>query len=392
MVALGAIWSVAAAEGARADEAAPKIVVPAAILAADVRPHIEYLAHPDRQGRQGAGLAASADYIETRFRELKLEPLFLGKNFRQAIPDGASAPGAPPIGTNLGAMLSGRDPALRDEFILVTAHYDHLGTRRGVVYPGADDNASGVAMMLECARQFASLPERPRRTICFVAFDLEERLLYGSRWFAAHPPWDIHQIKLFITADMLGRAIGDLPFPAVFVLGSERSDEVRGILDRLQPPPELELARIGADIVGTRSDYGPFRDYRIPFLFFSTGEHPDYHTPRDTADRIDFDKVARASNVILTIARTAADLDQAPRWQPDPPRDLEEVRTLLRVTDLVLQGDAAGTAAVRLSDLQRAFVAQVNSKSRYILKRGSISGEERLWLSRAAQVLMYSLF
>ncbi len=382
-----------------ADEAAPlKIAVPTPIRAEDVRPHIEFLAHPDRQGRQGAGLAASADFIETRFRELKLEPLF-GTSFRQAIPDGSSPPSSSgtaaiekSLGTNLGAMLPGRDETLRKEYILVTAHYDHLGVRRGRVYPGADDNASGVAMMLECARQFAALPERPRRTICFVAFDLEERLLYGSRWFAAHPPWDIHQIKLFITADMLGRSLGDLPLPAVFVLGSERSDAVRGILDRLQPPPELELARIGADIVGTRSDYGPFRDYRIPFLFFSSGEHPDYHTPRDTADKIDFAKVARVSNVVLTIARTAADADEAPRWQPDPPRDMEEVRTLLRVTDLVLEQEAAGGGAVPVSDLQLAFITQVNSKCRYMMKRGSISGEERIWLARAAQVLMFSLF
>ena len=389
----GLLGAIALAEAA-AETPPSKLVVPSVIGAENVRPHIEFLAHPDRQGRQGAGLAASADYIEARFRELKLQPLF-GTSFRQTIPDGSASDAtgsAKPLGANLGAMLPGSDDSLRNEFILVTAHYDHLGVRRGVVYPGADDNASGVAMTLECARQFAALPQRPRRTICFVAFDLEERLLYGSRWFAAHPPWDIHQVKLFITADMLGRSLGDLPLSAVFVLGSERSDAVRGILDRLQPPPELELARIGADIVGTRSDYGPFRDYKIPFLFFSSGEHPDYHTPRDTADKIDFAKVARVSNVVFTIARTAADADDAPRWQPDPPRDMEEVRTLLRVTDLVLQEDAAGKSKVRISDLQRAFITQVNSKCRYMVKRGSISGEERLWLARAAQVLMFSLF
>ena len=365
----------------------PAIVVPSSIRPDEIRPHVEYLAHPDRLGRQGPGLAAAATYIEEHFRKLSLQPLF-GNSFRQEIPD--SDPMAAALGTNLGAILPGSDPALRDEYILVTAHYDHLGVRRGVVYPGADDNATGVAMMLECARQLAEAPARPRRSIVFIAFDLEERLLYGSRWFAAHPPWDIRRIKLFITADMLGRSLGDLPLPAVFVIGSERSDEVRRILDRIRPPEGLELARIGGDIVGTRSDYGPFRDYRIPFLFFSTGEHPDYHTPRDTPDRVDFAKCARISNVILATTRAAADADGTPRWESDPPRDLGEVAAILRVTDLLLEAELSDQR--RMSDLQRAFVTQVNSKTRFIVRRGRISGEERLWLARAAQILLYSMF
>lgn len=368
---------------------AEEIAVPSAIGPDDVRPHVEYLAHPDRLGRQGEGLAAAGRYIEQQFRQQKLRPLF-GDSFRQEIPDGSGDPMTPPLGTNIGAVLPGSDAALRDEYILVTAHYDHLGVRRGVVYPGADDNATGVAMMLECARQLAVSPARPRRSIAFVAFDLEERLLYGSRWFAAHPPWNIRQVKLFITADMLGRSLGDLPLPAVFVMGSERSDEVRRLLDRLRPPDGLELARIGGDIVGTRSDYGPFRDYRIPFLFFSTGEHPDYHTPRDTPDRVDFAKCARISNVILSVTRAAADAAQAPQWQADPPRDIGEVATILRVTDLLLDSESNGERT--MSDLQRAFVTQVNAKARYIVKRGRISGEERVWLARAAQILLYSMF
>ncbi len=376
----------------RPAEAAPakvEIEVPSVIDAEAVRPHIEYLAHPDRLGRQGEGLLAAGRYIEQWFRDQKLQPMF-GDRFRQEIPDGSDDPAAPPLGTNLGAVLPGSDPELRDEYILVTAHYDHLGVRRGAVYPGADDNASGVAMMLECARQLAQSPMRPRRSIAFIAFDLEERLLYGSRWFAAHPPWNIRQVKLFITADLLGRSLGDLPLPAVFVVGSERSDEVRQTLDRLRPPEGLELARIGGDIVGTRSDYGPFRDFRIPFLFFSTGEHPDYHTPRDTPDRIDFAKVARVSNVILTLARRVADADEAPRWQPNPPQDIHEVASILRVTDLLLEAESAGQR--KMSDLQRAFVTQVHAKASFIVKRGRISGEERVWLARAAQILLYSMF
>ncbi len=108
----------------------------------------------------------------------------------------------------------------------------------------------------------------PRRTICFVAFDLEERLLYGSRWFAAHPPWDIHQIELFITADMLGRAIGDLPFPRCS--SSAASDRTRsaGYSTVCNHRRNWNSRRIGADIVGTRSDYGlPRLPDSVPVLF-----------------------------------------------------------------------------------------------------------------------------
>jgi len=370
-----------------ADESAAPIPVPSTITASDVRPHIEFLAHPDRMGRQGAGLAAAAGYIENWFRDHKLTPLFEG-SYRQAIPDGQTPAGA--LGTNLGAVIPGSDPAVRDEIILITAHYDHLGKRNGVIYPGADDNASSVAMLLESARQIAAMPVKPRRTVAFVAFDLEERLLHGSRWFAAHPPWDIHRIRLFITADLIGRSLGNLDLPAVFVMGSERSTKAREILDRLQPPAGLEIARLGADLVGTRSDYGPFRDFRIPFLFFSTGEHPDYHTPRDTPDRIDYPKCASISNVILTTALEAANADAAPVWIRDPAPDIEEVKALARVTRLLLDADGAGTP--RLSDLQRAFIEQVHAKTSFMARRGTVTAEERVWVVRAAQWLMISVF
>src|SRR4029077_10487164 len=106
-------------------------------------------------------------------------------------------------GANVGARLIGTDPQRRDEWIIVSAHYDHLGVRGGVLYPGADDNASGVAMMLEVARAFVQAPERPRRSVLFIGFDLEEVGLFGSRYFVEHPPVPLDRVKLFVTADMI---------------------------------------------------------------------------------------------------------------------------------------------------------------------------------------------
>jgi Zn-dependent M28 family amino/carboxypeptidase len=245
-------------------------------------------------------------------------------------------------------------------------------------------------MLLESARQVSKLESRPRRSIAFVAFDLEEHLLWGSRWFAAHAPWELVQVKLFITADMIGRSLGNLPLPTVFVLGSEHGTRLREMLGDVGTPQGLEVARLGIDLIGTRSDYGPFRDEKVPFLFFSTGEHPDYHTPRDTADRIDYDKAARVSNLILAVARHAADVDQPPTWVAQPETDIGEAETVHRITQLLLDSDQSGE--IKLGGVQKFFVSQVNLQMQAILERGVLTKEERETLAKAAQTLLLSVF
>ncbi|QDU39379.1 Aminopeptidase S [Maioricimonas rarisocia] len=363
---------------------------PAAITAEDVRPHIELLAGPDFRGRSGLDALRTARYMAAHFKAVGLQPLFDGE-FLQPIP-GATEAGKQTrvIGRNVGALLPGSDPELKDEVIIISAHFDHLGVREGQTYAGADDNASGVSMLLETARRFASLEEKPRRSIAFVGFDLEERMLWGSRWFAAHPPWPLEQVKLFITADMIGRSLGDLPLPLVFVLGSEHSTEVRELLDSTSVPDQLSIARLGIDLIGTRSDYGPFRDREVPFLFFSTGEHPDYHTPQDTPERIDYPKVARVSTFIADLTTAVANTDEPPKWTEPQVADVEEARTLNRITSLLLEADKG--PEIQLGGMQRFFVSQVHSKTDYIVRRGDISAAERKWLTRAAQLLMLSVF
>ncbi len=195
-------------------------------------------------------------------------------------------------------------------------------------------------------------------------------------------PWDIHRIRLFITADLIGRSLGNLDFPAVFVMGSERSAEVRDVLNRLQPPGRTRSRPPGGRSRRHRGDYGPFRDFRIPFLFFSTGEHPDYHAPRHAGS----DRLPRVRQHLQR------DPDHGPgsgQRRPRPclgPRsapDLEEVKALACVTRLLLDADGAGTS--RLSDLQRAFIEQVHAKTSFMARRGTVTAEERVWVVRAAR-------
>ncbi|TXT33275.1 MAG: peptidase M28, partial [Planctomycetota bacterium] len=377
-----------------------------AIRTEHVRPHVEFLASRQLTGRSGADSAKAADYLTKHFRDCKLKPLFADGSFEQSIPTSAEEPdddaGSPKngggdepaqkspriVGRNVGAWLVGSDPKLRDELIVIGTHFDHLGTRNGKVFRGADDNASGTAMMLEVARQLATSKKPPKRSVVFVGFDLEEQLLWGSRWFVAHPPFELDRVKLFITADMIGRSLGDLPLPTVFIMGSEHAPRMKHLLDDVGSPKGLEVARLGVDLVGVRSDYGPFWGEKIPFLFFSTGEHPDYHTPRDVPEKLDFDKIARVSSLVLKIVESIANSDRTPEWSDEVLPDIHEVKAVHRITELLLQ---AGEKKP-LTDLQRLIVTQAQNKCQQILDRGTFNADDRKWLIRISQLLLLSVF
>jgi hypothetical protein len=363
-----------------------------AITAKAVRPHVEFLASRELRGRSGNDARKAAKYIVARFQKWGLKPLFEKDGYYQDIPTPAKERkenlDRPVLGRNVGAFLLGSDPKLRDEVLIISAHYDHLGVRGGRIYAGADDNASGVSMMLEVARRLSELKRPPKRSIAFVGFDLEERLLWGSRWFAAHPPWPIERVKLFITADMIGRSLGNLNLPTVFVMGSEHAPALKTALDKIGQPKGLEVARLGVDLIGTRSDYGPFRDRKVPFLFFSTGQHPDYHTPSDVPERIDFEKVARVSSLVLRLTKHIADGSSVPRWTDDPAPDIDEAKSVHRIATLLLEADGDD----RLSDVQRLIVSHTRTKAGQIVARKRMTAEERTWLTRMAQVLLLSVF
>lgn len=349
-----------------------------------LKAHVVTLASPEFEGRRGAGGRKAEAYVTHALRELGLVPLF-GGQFTQDIP--GKEPGTA-IGRNVGALLVGSDPSVRDEVILLSAHYDHLGVRGGVLYPGADDNASGVAMLLEVARAIVESPQKPRRSILFVSFDLEENGLWGSRHFVKQPPVPLDRIKLFITADMLGGALGGVCPEHLFVLGSEFSPGVRPWIDAASAGQPVKLATMGADLLGVdRSDYGPFRAKQIPFLFFSTGENPRYHTPEDTPESLNYDKVTAAARIIDGVVRRAADAETVPAWSTPPDHPFNEaiaVRDVIRLLqdhheELKIQG-------LRLTIINNAL-----TKLDQIVDRGTITTDERAWMLRTAQVVLFSV-
>ncbi len=359
------------------------------ITADEVRAHVYRLASKVFLGRAGPGAARASRHIAESFQRLGLEPAFGGSYF-QPIPWLLAEDDRKDsfIGRNVAAVLPGADPKLKHEWVVLSAHFDHLGVRDGVMYPGADDNASGVAMLLEVAERFALQTERPRRTLVFVAFDQEEAGLLGSRHFAANPPLPLKDLKVFMTADMLGRSMANLMDEYVFCLGSETSPRLRKAVEQVEPEKGVKVGRVGADLIGTRSDYGPFRDRRIPFLFFSTGQHPDYHRPTDLPDRIDYERLARISRWIADLTWRLANDSDAPAWDTSSPPDLDEVRTIHTLVGRVLENPRA----YPLTERQRTTVTGIEKRLAEIVRRGEITRAERTWLVWTARLLLVSVF
>jgi len=356
----------------------------------ELQAHVYRLASAEFMGRKGAGGARTARHLAAAFERLKLQPAF-GKSYFQPIPWLLAGDDKKDsfIGRNVGAVLPGADPQLKDEWIVLSAHFDHLGKVGDVLYPGADDNASGVAMLLEVAERLALQMDRPRRTLMFVAFDQEETGLLGSCHFATHPPRDIKKLKAFLTADMLGRSMANLMDEYVFALGSENSPRLRKLIEEVKPQAGLRVARVGADLIGTRSDYGPFRDRHVPFLFFSTGQHPDYHRPTDLPERIDYVKLRRISLWISDLTTRLANDAEAPAWDREGlPPDMDEVRAVHLLMSRVLDR----SDVYPLSDKQREVVAHARDRLAAILKRGTVTTGERTWLVWTARLLMVSIF
>ena len=361
-----------------------------------IREHILYLASRELRGRRGSDAAKAAEYIAGEFRKLELQPVFelpddkCKRSYFQDIPAAPDKCGnSTTAGRNVSGLLVGCDPELKDEYIIIAAHHDHLGKSQNGIFFGADDNASGVAMVLELARVMTASADSIRRSVLFVSFDLEEHMLFGSRWFTAHPPVPLKQVKMMIVADMLGRSLGDLPLDSFFLFGSEHAEGVRNLISRIPFAEKAKPVLLSDDFVGTRSDYGPFRDRKIPFLFASTGQSKDYHTVRDTADKINYKQVTAISQGLSILAKRLANLDQPPTWIDNPGISRGEVKAIGKiVTEIEKKADDW-----KLNALQRLFVSQAKIQTKRILQTNQEPGpREQARLTRTTQMLLFTVF
>lgn len=297
---------------------APGAAVPARLEAERMLRDLQVLASPRFQGRatDTPGGMMAAQVVASRFAELRLTPFGAGfeepftfehtsiralwrrnRPFRKTFT----------LARNVAGYVKGTTHP--DDFIIVSAHFDHLGTIDGVVYPGADDNASGTAAMLELARWVAAHPLG--HSVAFVAFDAEEIGLRGSRAFVEALPMPREHLHLDINIDMIGRSDDGRLFvsgprytpallPAVEIAARTSAVPVHVGHDR-----PMWLTGLVADWTGL-SDHSSFHDIGVPFLYFGVEDHADVHQPTDTAERIDARFFAASAETVLS-ALIAAD-------------------------------------------------------------------------------------
>ena len=234
---------------------------------------------------------------------------------------------------NVVGMVRGSDPELRDEYIVYSAHFDHVGV--GIanevgdsIYNGADDNASGTAALIEAAAAFAALAVPPARSVIFLAVSGEEKGLLGSEYYSENPTVPIERIIMNINMDMVGRS----HHPDT-VQGIGRQYTNLGLLtDRvLREHPDLGFTLIEdpkpEEQGFFRSDHLHFVNKDIPAIFFSTGfDHDDYHKPSDEFELIDVDKAARVSRMAFYLGALIAGGTVNPAWTED---GLAEVRRII---------------------------------------------------------------
>jgi hypothetical protein len=234
--------------------------------------------------------------------------------------------------SNVVGLLRGSDPELADRYIVLTAHYDHVGVgppdaTGDSIYSGADDNASGTAVLMQVASALAALPQAPRRSIVFLAVSGEEKGLLGAAHYAANPTVPRDGIIANLNMDMVGRnhpdtliAVGE-EFTTIGALAHRIVRERPELGLVLAPDPEPEEQAF------LRSDHFPFVEEGIPALFITSWLHDEYHLPSDTPDLIDRDKTARVARLIFHLTLDMANSEGEPRWT-DQGREL--LRTLSR--------------------------------------------------------------
>jgi hypothetical protein len=305
---------------------------------------VRFLASDEMKGRNNAtpeGLAA-AEYVAKQMEAAGLRPGGENGTWFQAIPGKRG---------DRGRNVIGRTPGESDKWIVIGAHHDGLGVLRDKIHNGADDNASGVAVILEVARRLAG-----RDGLLFCSFDAEEDGLVGSNHFVKSELYPVSSFRAMICLDLVGGSLLPGDEKRVFALGSESSAFLFDWIGRERDKPDLQVERAGIYAIEpmgpaiARSDYSPFRLKKVPFVFLSTGTPWYYHTPHDDVERLDFPKMGRIADLVGKLAIDTAQGN--PEWRDPEPNVYEDAEVLKDSCRRVLEN-----AELRISDARKGMVA-----------------------------------
>ncbi len=274
------------------------------ITSADLKSHVDVLADDTFEGREAGkrGGRAAGTYLVRALQKHNLKPSGASGGYFQPFKSGYR---------NLLAMLEGSDPQLKNEVIIVCAHYDHVGYGNrgnsygpfGYVHNGADDNASGTSGLLEAIEAFSQLPAAPRRSILFAFWDGEEKGLLGSKHWIANPTISLARVKVVVNVDMIGRLR-----KKVDVYGIRTGSGLRSLVSKAN-------ADVGLDLNFTwemknNSDHYPFFSRGIPALMLHTGLHDDYHRPSDDAHKINTDGMQDVVRLLFRLSSQLGEEDK----------------------------------------------------------------------------------
>lgn len=269
----------------------------AEITEKELREHVVFLASEKNAGRYPGGKANRrvVRYLKNEFKKIGLQPFELGykQKFEALLRVEQNEREAPKAKTcNVVGFIEGADPILKNEYLVLGAHYDHLGLggpssksdKKNAIHYGADDNASGTAALLEIAEKMAFNKQQLKRSVIFIAFGAEEQGLLGSKYFVENPLVPLTQIKLMVNMDMVGRLNAK---KHVYMGGAGTFPGGMDLMKTLAVPLGINPIVHAGSVGG--SDHVSFYKKQISVLGLHTGGHPQYHTPEDTVELLNIE-------------------------------------------------------------------------------------------------------
>ena len=298
------------------------------ITAGDLSRNVQQLADPAFDGREAGshGGYAAADYLAAQLAKLHFQPAGVGNGYFQPFY---------PNYRNVLVMLPGSDSELKNQVILVGAHYDHLGhglrrgrsTPRGPMYPGADDNASGTSGVLQLAQSFSLLAEPPKRSVLLAFWDAEEKGLLGSKYWTSHPTLALDHVTAMLNIDM----IGHLRENRLMIFGSRSGYGWERLL--CEQNRETNLLMEFCWPLRPIADHYPFYQHGIPVVMLHTGLHEAYHQPSDDASHINAEGMRRVVRMLFATAYELANRPDPPRFRPTSGQENEESQRQMVAAD-----------------------------------------------------------
>ncbi len=255
---------------------------------------VEELSSDQYEGRLVGtdGSKKAQEFIKSEFLKHNVKPFTLDFNQFFKTKTGTDSV----LGNNLLGLIEGAQFA--NKYIVISAHYDHVGVRDSIVYNGADDNASGVSALIALAEYLSKNP--PKHSVILAAFDNEEYGLQGAKYFVNKAKEDSLDVVFNINMDMISRSKKN----EIYAVGQLSQKELQPLISGLELPADISIPTGHEGNDGTRnwlyaSDHAPFYESGIPVLYFGVDDHPDYHQPSDDFENIDKDFYVKAVEVII---------------------------------------------------------------------------------------------